>query len=56
LITIIIAQAWVGFIALFFGGFFTLFIQLPAFFFLRSKKHKGLKFYKDNGSYKIQVG
>lgn len=48
MITIIIAQAWVGFIALFFGGFFTLFIQLPALFFLRSKKHKGLKFYKDN--------
>jgi len=38
----------VGFIALFFGGFFTLFIQLPAFFFLRSKKRKELKFYKDN--------
>lgn len=48
LIAITVAQAWVGFIALFFGSFFILFVQLPLFFLLRSKKRKKLKFYKDH--------
>jgi len=48
--TIMMAMPWQGFVIWFFGGFFILFAQIPAFLILLSVQLKDLKSLKDNKS------